>query len=62
MFVQGRRLKSNLMFAGQIKSLPLNGAPECCFTWVGSILTLKHQTWLKRAVRDKHFRILQTVN
>jgi len=37
----------------------MRGAPEMCFTWVGSCLTCKHYTILKRLVRNEHSSLLQ---
>jgi hypothetical protein len=41
-FVPGRNFKPSLMFVGKIRNLPWSGAPERCFTRVGSGLTHKH--------------------
>jgi len=49
----------NLMFVGKATGPHLSGAPERCFTWVGSGLTRKHYTRLERLVREKHSSFLQ---
>ncbi len=41
------------------QSLPQSGAPEKCFTRVGSGLTGKHQTRLERLAKDKHSSLLR---
>ncbi len=41
------------MFVDKAISLPLSGAPEMCFTWVGYGLTHKHKTWPKKLTRGK---------
>jgi hypothetical protein len=40
-----------------VKNLLKNGAPEKCFTWVGSCLKCKHDTRFKRFAEDKRSRI-----
>ncbi len=45
----------NLMFVGKARSLPQNGAPERCFTWLSSSLAY---TSLKRLGRDKQSSLL----
>ncbi len=47
------------MFVDKARSPPLSGAPEICFTWVGSCLTRKHCTMLERFARDIHFSLLR---
>jgi len=47
------------MFVGEARSLPYRGAPERCFTWIGSGHTCKHWTWLERLARDKHSSLLR---
>jgi hypothetical protein len=47
------------MFVGKASSLPESGAPEMCFTWVGSWLTHKHYTILERLAGDKHSSLFQ---
>ncbi len=42
-----------LKFVGKARSLLSNGAPERCFTQVGSGLTLKHSAKLEMLARDK---------
>jgi hypothetical protein len=42
MFVPGKPFKPSLMFVGKATGLPESGAPETCFTWVGSGLSRKH--------------------
>jgi hypothetical protein len=44
---------------GEARRLPFNGAPERCFSWVGSGLTHKHKTRLKRLARDDQSKSLQ---
>ncbi len=45
-FVSGKPFQPSLMFVGKAKSPTQSGAPERCFTQVGSGLTCKHQTRL----------------
>ncbi len=40
--VPSKPFQPSLMFAGETRSLPECGAPESCFTLVGSGLTWKH--------------------
>jgi hypothetical protein len=40
-FVHGNPFQSSLMFVGNARCLPLSGAPERCFAWVGSSFTWK---------------------
>jgi hypothetical protein len=47
------------MFEGEAKSLPKSGAPERCFTQVGSDLNCKHQTRLEKLARDEHSSLLR---
>jgi hypothetical protein len=47
------------MFVGRARSLPNNGAPEMCFTRVGSYHSCEHYTILERLARDKHSNLLQ---
>jgi len=47
---------------GKDKTQPWNGVPEKCSTWLGSGLTLKHETRLKRLARDKHSSLFGTLN
>ncbi len=35
-FIPGEPFQPSLMFHGKARSLPKRGAPERCFTWVGS--------------------------
>jgi hypothetical protein len=58
-FVTGKPFQPNLLFVGMAKSLPLSGALERCFTWVGSFRTHKHCTILERLARDEHSSLLQ---
>ncbi len=37
-FAPGKPFQPSLMFVGEARSLPENGAPERCFTQVGSAL------------------------
>ncbi len=39
--VRGRPFQPTLMFVCNVRSLPQSGAPESCFTWVGSSLNWK---------------------
>ncbi len=41
-FVSGKPFQPSLMFVGKAKSPTYSGAPERCFTQVGSGLTCKH--------------------
>jgi hypothetical protein len=41
-FVTGKHLQPCLMFAGKARRIPKSGAPERCFTRVGSGLFHKH--------------------
>jgi len=47
------------MFVGKASSLPLVGAPERGFTWVGSDLPRKHYTKHKILARDRRSILLQ---
>jgi hypothetical protein len=49
------------MFEGEDGSLSKKGKPGSCFIWVGSGLTYKHQTRLKRPARNKHSSLLGTL-
>jgi hypothetical protein len=49
----------NLLFMGKARSLPLNGAPERGFTWVGSCLARKHKSIIERLAKDKHSSLLR---
>ncbi len=53
-FAPGKPFQSSLLFADRVRSLPLSGAPERCFTQLGSFLTCKHLAILERLSRDKH--------
>jgi hypothetical protein len=55
MLVAGKPVQSSLVFVGKAWS----GAPERCFTWVGSGLTRKYWTRLERLAKDKHSSLLQ---
>jgi hypothetical protein len=44
---------------GKARSLPKSGAPEMCFTLVGSCLTCKQYTILERLSRGKRSSLLQ---
>jgi hypothetical protein len=57
-YVPGKPLQPSQMLVGKSRSLPQSGAPERYFTWVGSSLTCKHWTRLKRLARDKRFSLL----
>jgi hypothetical protein len=46
---------------GEARSLPKSGAPEMCFTQVGSGLTCKHQTRLDSLARDKHSSLIRKI-
>ncbi len=59
MFAPGKPFQPSLLFVGKARSLPLSGAPERCFTWVGSWLICKHYTILERLSRDEHSILLQ---
>ncbi len=59
MFVLGKPFQPSLMFIVNSRGLSYSGAPERCFTWVGSGLTCKHVTRLERLARDKHSRLLR---
>jgi hypothetical protein len=50
---------SSLNVAGKARSKTYSGAPERCFTQVGSYLTQKHLNKLERFARDKHSSLLQ---
>ncbi len=41
-FVPGKPFQPSLMFMGEASGLPKSGAPERCFSQVGSTLTRKH--------------------
>ncbi len=47
------------MFVGKAKSIPKSGAPEMCFTQVGSGLTHKYQARLEKNPRGKYSSLLQ---
>ncbi len=47
------------MFEGKARSLPKSGAPERCFTRVGSGLTCEYQARLENLVRDKPSNLLK---
>jgi hypothetical protein len=47
-FVLGKPFQSSVMFVGEARILPWSGAPQRCFTLVGSY------TRLERVARDKH--------
>ncbi len=47
------------MFVGKARSLPWSGAPEMCFTRIGSGLTQKHRTRLEKNASDKHSNLFQ---
>ncbi len=47
------------MFGDEERSLPQRGAPERCFTRVGSGLSRKHYTRLERLATDKHLSLLR---
>ncbi len=48
----------SLLFEGKASNLPGRGAPEKCFTWVGSCLTCKHYTIQEKLARDEHSGLL----
>ncbi len=50
-FVPGKLLQHSLMFLGKVRRIPWSGAPERCFTRVGS------QTIQERLGRDKHANV-----
>jgi hypothetical protein len=47
------------MFVGKVSSLPQSGEPERRFSWVGSGLTVKHETRLEKLARENHSGLLQ---
>ncbi len=61
MFVPGKPLQPNLMFAGTAMSWLYNGAPKGFFSQVNSGLTRKHSTRQELLIREKHSSLLQTV-
>jgi hypothetical protein len=46
---------------GKARSLPLSGAPESYFTWVGTCLTRKNYTILERLAKDEHSSLLKKI-
>jgi hypothetical protein len=58
LFVPSKPFPLSLMFEGMARSLPKSGAPERCFTWVGSCVTRKHYTILEMLARDTHSSLL----
>ncbi len=57
--VPGKPFQPSLMFVGNARRPPQSGAPERCFTQVGSGLTCKQLTKLKRFARNKCSSFLQ---
>jgi hypothetical protein len=51
----------SVILAGKARIQPKMGAPERCFTWVGSGLTHRHYTRLERVVREKHTSLLRKI-
>ncbi len=49
------------MFASKASTLPKSGAPEQCYTRVGSTLTLKHYIRLEMPAKDKHSSLPETI-
>jgi hypothetical protein len=58
MFDPGTPFQPCLIIVGEARSLTLSGAPERCFTWVGSGITRKYYNRLERLARDKHSSLL----
>ncbi len=56
MFVPGRPLQANLIFAGKARS----GEPEKCSALVGFCLAHKHCTMLENLTKDEHSNLLGT--
>jgi hypothetical protein len=56
--VPGRPFQSSIMFAGKATILPQSGAPEKCFTRVGSSLARQHLIRLERPTRVKHSSVI----
>jgi hypothetical protein len=48
------------LLVGKARNLPYSGAPERCFTWVGSCLTRKHLLGWKGNPGGKHSSLLRT--
>jgi hypothetical protein len=58
-FVSDKPFQPSLMLAvGNVRSLPLSGAPERSFSKVSSGLTHKHYTRLERVAKDKYSSLL----
>jgi hypothetical protein len=57
--LHGNPFQPSLMLVGKARSLPQNGAPERCFTQIGSGLTRKYYTRLERLAMDKHTSLLR---
>ncbi len=54
MFAPGRLFQLGLMFVGMTNNITKSGAPERCFTWIGT-----GHTKLKRHAKDKHSSLLK---
>jgi hypothetical protein len=52
----------NEIFMGKVSSLPKIGAPERCFTQVGSGLGYKHSISLEMLAMNKIFKLIININ
>jgi len=59
-FVDGWPFQPSLMFAGKGTNLPRSRASERYFTQIGSVITRRHLTRLKRLATDKQSNLLRT--
>ncbi len=58
MLVLGKLFQPNLMFVGEVMSLPYSEASER-FIWVGSSLTRKYYRRLEKLAKDKRSRLIR---